>query len=104
MEIVNKFNKDYLSWIHSDNRSPVTHLMLFAKSGMGKGESMEFLAEEWQKVTHGCVIFLCDPKKTCESSFAMYKPEEKYHLERLRLDGLEPETHNVKLYHPFCFG
>lgn len=31
MEIVNKFNKDYLSWVHSDNRSPVTHLMLFAK-------------------------------------------------------------------------
>lgn len=104
MEIVNKFNKDYLSWVHSDGRCPVSHIFVFAKSGMGKTETVEFLAEEWQKVTHGSVVFLCDSKKTVEESFAMYKPEEKYHLERLRLDGLEPESHDVKLWHPWCFG
>ena len=103
MRIQTIFNKTYITWLDEYNRCPNVQIQIYSVSGHGKGTFCEGLAESWQNVTGGICIWLVDPKKTIEGSFAMYEPIETYHLNRLKSDGMLPKVHDVKLYSPFSF-
>lgn len=103
MEIVHKFNRTYVSWKDQFNRIPNIQVQIYGKSGSQKGMFSEGLCEVWQYLTKGIVIWLVDPKKEVEGSYASYQPEEFYQLNRLKMDGMVPRTHETKLYHPFTF-
>lgn len=74
----------------------------FAKAGFGKSIAEEGIIEEYFRngVTTIC---LSDVKDIWESAFAMFEPKRKYHLDRLKKDGIKPSAKDVKLYHPFTF-
>ena len=103
MQIVNRNNKTYLSFRNEFGKVEPFQMQIYAKSGMGKGLSSEFIIEEWQKATKGIVLTIADPKNEAEFSYVSVPPEERYHLERLKLDGIIPKTYPSKLYHPFTF-
>ena len=96
-------NKTYLGFKDDYGKIQPFQLGIFAVSGHGKGLSEEFIIEEWKKETGGIVIYIADPKNEAEGSFVQYLPTERYHTDRLKLDGLKPQVHSCKLYHPFSF-
>ncbi len=103
MQQTNKYNRDYITFQDDYGRIPSFQVGLFASSGHGKGLAEEGFIEEWKKSTGGIVIVLADPKNEAEFSFIQYKPKEKYHLNQLKKDGIEPKSYPCKLYHPFTF-
>lgn len=103
MQQTNKFNRDYISFCDDYGRVGAFQLGLFAVSGHGKGMGEEGMIEEWKRTTDGIVIILADPKDECEFGYVNFPPREKYHLNRLRMDGMTPSSYSVKLYHPFSF-
>jgi hypothetical protein len=98
-----KYNKNYWTLINEYGQILPFHALFNATTGHGKGLTMEFLVEEWKKKTNGVVIYLIDPKDEGEATFCQYLPKEKYHIDRLSRDGMKPEKHNCKVYHPFTF-
>jgi len=103
MQQVNKYGRDYLTLLDDYGRTPSIQIGFYADTGHGKGMSEEGFIEEWKKTTNGVVIILADPKNEAEFSFANFEPKERYHLQELKKDGIEPSSHPVKLYHPFSF-
>lgn len=103
MQQVNKYNRDYLTFLDDYGRTPAFQIGLYATSGHGKGMAEEGFIEDWKKTTGGVVIVLADPKDECEFGFVNFKPKERYHLNSLRSDGIEPTNYSCKLYHPFSF-
>lgn len=93
----------FLSLKSPDGRVLNSFILITAKSGFGKSLTSEAIAEKYHKAGY-CVIFLSDVKDAFENGFAMFKPEERYHLEQLRVQGTMPSSKKVKIYHPFCFG
>lgn len=82
------------------------NVLFIASTGGGKSLALETTAEAF----HDCgyvIIYLTDVKDKCEPCFAKFKPEERWHLERIRQDGRfflrEPQAKNVQVYHPFTF-
>lgn len=102
MRIQTIFNKTYISLKDEYNKIQPEQIQIYAKSGQGKGLAEEYLVETFHSQGY-IVLILADPKNEAEFSFAMHYPEEIYHKNRLKLDGMIPETKNVKLYHPFTF-
>ncbi len=96
-------NKTYWGFKDDYGKIQPFQLGIFATSGHGKGLSSEAIAEEWKKETGGVVICLADPKGEAEGSFVQYLPKEQYHVNQLKLDGMKPEAHPCKMYHPFTF-
>jgi hypothetical protein len=103
MQQTNKFNKDYVSLVDDYGRVVAFQCIFFASSGHGKGMAEEGLVEEWKRTTGGIVIILADPKDEAEFSFVNFEPIEKYHRNRIKSDGMTPQSYPVKLYHPFSF-
>lgn len=101
MEITTAFNRTYLSLKDKYNKINSFQLAIFSSSGWGKGLTTEAIVEDWKESTGGIVLIIADPKKEAEFSFVQYKPKERYHLDRLKLDGIIPKTHSCKMYHPF---
>ena len=77
-------------------------IFVIAKTGWGKGLSTEGIAEEFHDAGY-TVIVIADPKQEVEFGYAQFLPEERYHLNHLRLIGKMPQTKQVKIYHPFTF-
>jgi len=101
MDIVVR-NKTFFSLFTKGKVLPF-QLGIYAKSGHGKGLASEFIVEEWRKLTKGVVLIIADPKNEAEYSYVQYPPTEKYHCDRLRLDGIEKGSYPCKMYHPFTF-
>lgn len=85
-----------------------TQIIIFAKSGYGKGNISEGIVEWYHKHGYLCIV-ISDPKFEVEYGFQMFKPEEQYHLDHLKkVSSLVgswklPHEHDVKIYHPFSF-
>ena len=73
-------------------------IFVIAKTGWGKGLSTEGIAEEFHDAGY-TVIVIADPKQEVEFGYAQFLPEERYHLNHLRLIGKMPQTKQVKIYH-----
>lgn len=103
MQQLNKFNRDYISLCDDYGRTGAFQCGLYGISGHGKGMAEEGLIEEWKRTTGGVVIILADPKDEAEFSYVGFKPKERYHLNRLKMDGMSAKSYSVKLYHPYTF-
>lgn len=77
-------------------------IFIVAKSGYGKGLASEAILEEFHKAGY-VVIALADPKDELEMAYAMFEPQENYHVDNLNLVGKHKSKKKVKLYHPFTF-
>lgn len=104
MEVVTSNNKTYLSLRNGFGKIEPFQLQIYAKSGEGKGLAEEYFITEWRKQTKGIVLVIADPKEEAEFSYVQYLPEERYHTQRLKLDGIQPQNFRCKIYHPFTFG
>ncbi len=76
--------------------------LIIAESGHGKGLADAGIVQALHKEGY-IVIVLADPKDEMEFAFAMFEPEETYHLDNLKRTGIKPEAVPIKLYHPFTF-
>ncbi len=94
-------NRTYLSISQEGRKVLPSTLLITAVSGAGKGLTLEYYIEEWKKLTGGICIILSDPKNENESFYVQFLPIAQYHLNRLMLDGMRPETHKCKVYHPY---
>ena len=103
MKQINKYDRDYLSLLDDYGKISNFQVGFYASSGHGKGLAEEGFIEEWRNSTGGVTIILADPKGVAEFSFANFPAKERYHLDELKHDGIEPSSHPVKLYHPFSF-
>lgn len=108
MRIVDRDNT-FISPIDKYGRITNEQIVIFARSGYGKGLTSEGLVEWYHK--HGYIaIIIADPKNESEYAYQMFPPQEKYHLNHLNniasayLGSWKlPHRQNVKLYHPFTF-
>lgn len=98
----------FISPIDRYGRIVNEQLLVIARSGYSKGLISSGIVEWYQR--HGYLIcILADPKHELECAFQMFFPEEKYHLDHLRLISQYvgkwklPARHDVKIYHPFSF-
>lgn len=103
MEILSRNNRTYLSLRDEYGKTQPFQCQIYAKSGYGKGLASEMLVEKWKEATNGIVLYIADPKNEAEATFCQYLPKERYHTERLKLDGVIPKTYSAKVYHPFTF-
>ena len=77
-------------------------ILIFQVSGGGKTLTAESIAEMYHD-EGAIVISLLDIKDEFEHAYAMFPPQEKFHLDRLEFEGKIPSRKNVKIYHPFTF-
>lgn len=78
-------------------------IIIIQRSGGGKSLSAESIIEEHHEYGKYIVIHLTDMKDEFEPCYAMFEPEMKYHLDKLRYEGKVPSKKKVKIYHPFTF-
>lgn len=77
-------------------------ILVVAKTGGGKGLILEMIGEDYHN--NDCVVIaIADPKQNCELAFQMFLPQERYHLDNLKVLGKEPKAKKVKIYHPFTY-
>ena len=79
------------------------HLLLIAESSWGKTLNIAGIMEKYHEEAKFLIIVLCDVKDNIEYGFQMFPAKEKYHVDRLKGQGIKPEGKKVKLYHPFSF-
>ena len=77
-------------------------LLVMAGPGHGKTIEMEHIAESLHNLGY-LVIYLTDNKDEFEPAYAMFEPQDEYHLRELARDKRKPETKKALIYHPFTF-
>lgn len=97
-------NEDYTCVSLFDEYGKIDNEMILViqKGGGGKSLSSEAMWEEFHESGYLC-ISLTDVKKECEACYAMFEPQERYHLDKLMVDGKIPRSVPVEIYHPFTF-
>jgi len=86
-----------------NKRIPPEQWGVYATTGYGKSLCEEGIVEAYFNAGF-IVIYLGDGMKgEEEGAYAMFEPEEKYHLALLKKEGKHPRKVEVKLYHPFTF-
>lgn len=102
MRLHNDGNYSYLSAKDEYGRINNEQIFIIAKSGWGKGLATAGVAQAFYNEGYQ-VIYLADPKDECELGYALFEPEESYHLKELQKTGIRPKAMPTKLYHPFTF-
>lgn len=91
---------DHVKGIETEEHTLVT-------GGTGVGKTLCVEQELWSKYENKyTIIHLHDPKEnkknpSYESAFCMFKPIEKYHLDKIKYEGRKPISIPVKFHHPF---
>lgn len=77
-------------------------VFFYARPRFGKSIAVESLIELYHKAGY-TILCLSDVKDEWEFGYAMFEPEKKYHLDRLKREGILPGKKKVLLYHPITF-
>lgn len=77
-------------------------ILIIQKAGGGKSLFSESVVEEYHD-DGAIVISLTDFKDERELCYAMFEPQEKFHLDKLYYEGKKPSKKKVEMYHPFTF-
>jgi hypothetical protein len=101
-------NNTFISPIDKYGKISNQQIFLIAKSSYGKGLTEEGIIEFYHKMGY-LVCILSDPKKELELAYQMFEPEEKYHLESLKIarnipaigSCKNPGKHKVIIHHPY---
>jgi len=101
MEIIES-DKTKFSVKNKDGSVNSEFVFIFSRPRYGKTLAVESLLELYHKAGY-TILCLSDVKGEWELAYSMFKPEKKYHLNRLRKDGTEPSKKDVILYHPMTF-
>jgi len=101
MEII-EANKTEFSVRNKDKSVNSEFVFIFSRPRYGKTLAVESLLELYHKAGY-TILCLSDVKGEWELGYSMFKPEKRYHLNRLKKDGIEPSKKEVILYHPLTF-
>lgn len=99
MEVVEK-EKTFFSVKNNDGSVNSEFIFIFARPRYGKSLSVESLLQLYKKAGY-TILCLSDVKGEWELGYAMFEAQKKYHVDRLKRDGMSPEKEKVKLYHPY---
>jgi len=107
MEILESLHTEF-SVKNKDRSVNSEFVFVYARPRYGKSLAVESLLELYHKAGY-TILCLSDVKSKSNSfeaelGYAMFEPEKKYHLDRLKKDGTLPSKKDVILYHPFSFG
>lgn len=95
--------KDYTGiTIIDENKIDPEMVLIIQKAGGGKSLCAEGMLEEYHDSGYG-VVSLTDFKDELEICYAMFEPQERFHLNRLIHEGKQPRKKEMEIYHPFSF-
>lgn len=95
--------EDYTSLsIFDEGKVDPEMILIIQRAGGGKSLCAESIIEEYHKAGY-VIISLTDVKEEFELCYAMFEPQESFHLKKLQYEGKKPSKKKVKIYHPFTF-